>query len=281
MVQRVWILNGENITYDKDFAAYFFSLAETWVYEWLEVQSWRILQGKAIITITRTNWEKAAIFFENTESIQIDTSWNKKIFISFDEQKINFWQSNNEDGTWIANITSAPNYPTKNFLPLASITNWQITDERIWVTLRDDLIWRKIYKKNEVYTKDEADWRFVNITWDEEITWIKTFKEILKIISQNWSASALFRNETVNKDYSIWVNNGWEFFLWHNWKNYFKSKDDWFEFGVQLTTTQTTPLWDHSLVTKWYVGLEIDKKIQQAINWLSGRSSRIDTYLYG
>lgn len=140
MTQRVALLNGNNINQDFDLSKIFEAFSESWVVKWLEVQAWNVTPWFAFVEVQR-EWKKFCILFENTENFSIDTSWNKKIFIEISENNILDWTNNTEDWTWIWIIKSADYLPSKNFLALAEITNWQIRDTRVFVRIRDSVAW--------------------------------------------------------------------------------------------------------------------------------------------
>ena len=79
-MQRVALLNWENINQDYDLAKIFKSLASSWVVEWLEVQSWKVTSGYWFIDVTRDS-ETFPVLFQNTADLVIDTTWTKKVFI--------------------------------------------------------------------------------------------------------------------------------------------------------------------------------------------------------
>lgn len=147
-----------------------------------------------------------------------------------------------------------------------------------------------VYQKRDVYTKNETDWRFVNISWDEEITWKKKFSDLTNF---EWWISISDRTDdftwVLNSPNAIalWDNDTWflspaewQIEAYANWTKVFKTQDDWIEFNKQVTTTQTTPLWDHSLVTKWYVNSKIIEEISRTIDERQWRHPRIDFILY-
>lgn len=68
--------------------------------------------------------------FQNTAPVNIDTSGNKKIFVEIKQANIDNGIINAEDGSNIGEIKSAANYPTKNYISLASVTGGTITDDR-------------------------------------------------------------------------------------------------------------------------------------------------------
>ena len=122
-MQRVWILNGNNISQDKDFGAFFLSIAQPWVFDGLNVESGVVRSWRAIIECTRSNGDTIAVVFENTDDVAISTSWTKKVFIEVTQSKIDDGSANQEDWTGIASIKTATSYPSSNYIPLASISS--------------------------------------------------------------------------------------------------------------------------------------------------------------
>lgn len=94
-----------------------------------------------------------------------------------------------------------------------------------------------------------------NDFWNVIIHGEKVTTTPIEVVDYNNSAGIKFTNKKANKTFEVGTNNWWEFYIWSNneSKNYARAKDSWFEFNAQVTTTQTTPLWNHSLVTKWYI----------------------------
>lgn len=77
------------------------------------------------------------VHFQNTSVLNIDTSGNKKIFVEIKQANIDNGIINAEDGSNIGEIKSAANYPSKNFIPLASVNGGNITDARELITLKN------------------------------------------------------------------------------------------------------------------------------------------------
>ena len=74
------------------------------------------------------------VFFENTASVPVDMSGNKKVFISIDQSKIDDGSANAENGTGIGAITThATTYPPSNFVALYSVASGTPTDARVGV----------------------------------------------------------------------------------------------------------------------------------------------------
>lgn len=108
---------------------------------------------------------------------------------------------------------------------------WTISDINNWILLADTTPeWSVIAGKpttiawywiSDAYTKTESDWRFVHLTWNESIAWVKTFTSNV-IFSALWSywfrmtptvdwAQALFYATNA-------ANNNVLFELWADWK---------------------------------------------------------------
>ncbi len=136
-MQRVALINWENINQDYDLSKILESLATPWVVKGLEVQSWKVTKWYSFVEITR-NSTKFLVLFENTEELNINTSGTKKIFIEINQNNIDDGSFNESNWEWIWVIKIASNYPTKNFLKLASIDNWIITDEREFLDIRSN-----------------------------------------------------------------------------------------------------------------------------------------------
>jgi len=132
-MQRVWVLNGNNITQDKDFGAMFLSIAQEGVFEWLAVESGVVRSWIAIIECTRSNGDKIAVVFESTVDETISTTGTKKVFIEITQANIDDWSTNQEDWTGIWSIKTATSYPSWNYIPLASISSSTITDARKFI----------------------------------------------------------------------------------------------------------------------------------------------------
>lgn len=147
-MQRVALLNWKNKNKDYDLAKIFKSLAVSWVVEWLEVQSWKVTPGYAFIDVIR-DWITFPILFENSSDVIIDTSWTKKVYIEIDQTKVDDWSINNVDWTWIAVIVATEtSYPSENYISLASIDVWVITDERKEALIMPkNLVWEHAWLK--------------------------------------------------------------------------------------------------------------------------------------
>jgi len=137
-MQRVWLLNGNNITYDKDISAGLLASLEQGVVSGFDVSgsgaSAEIESGKALIKCTRTNGEEIMVFFENTANVPVDMTGTKKVYIEIDQAKLDDGSGNVEDGSGIGAITTDPSaYPSVNFVALYDIVTGSVTDARVGV----------------------------------------------------------------------------------------------------------------------------------------------------
>lgn len=170
-MQRVALINGNNINQDHDLSKIFEAFWEPWVVDGLVVESNKVKAWFWFVHINR-EWKNFVVLFENTEDFPIDTSWTKKVFVEILREKIIDWSWNNEDWSWIWAIKIAPDYPTENFMRLAKIENWRIIDERNIVKSKHPLLnnfnsWNQLLKL-------DWDWRVpennlppmnININW--------------------------------------------------------------------------------------------------------------------
>lgn len=128
-MERVALLNGENINQDYDLSKILESIITPWVVEWLMVTTNQVSAWFAFVPVTR--WSVTFnVMYENTTNLTIDTTLTKKVWIAINQTKVNDWSTNNIDWTWIWSIVTWASYPASNYIPLASITAWVITDER-------------------------------------------------------------------------------------------------------------------------------------------------------
>lgn len=205
-MQRVALINWKNKNQDYDLSKIFSSIATSWVAEWLEVQNGIVTPWFAFINIVR-DWITFPVLFQNTSSLNIDTTWTKKVFIEINQSNIDDWTTNSSDWTWIWSIKIASSYPTKNFIALASITSWVISDERNFIKIKPlsfDLI--KL-EKNWNYPQWCKLWRLKVADWSR-------FKiDLICWIGYGWygwsNGWSLVR--------IIWSSAGWSFTCQWNW----------------------------------------------------------------
>lgn len=129
-------LNGNNISYDKDFSLLVSSLLSGGIVSGFGVTTNAVWIGKAVLEATRTNGEVVLVAVENTTSITIDTTGTKKVRITIDQTKLDDGTANLEDGTGIITVATGASYPASNYIRLASITSGVITDTRIMATAK-------------------------------------------------------------------------------------------------------------------------------------------------
>lgn len=134
MAQKVTLLNGVTVERDTDYTACANSVLTPGVVNWgLEVTNESVAPGIAFIKVTRnatTPSEEILVKYENTVAESIDTSGTKKVWIAIEQANVNDPGLNVADGTGVGSIQTGANYPTSNYIPLASIDGGIITDER-------------------------------------------------------------------------------------------------------------------------------------------------------
>lgn len=168
-MQRTAFINGSGIAYDKDYSLTARTIITPWVIEGLEVQNGKVTPGIAFIEVTRTATtpqEKVYVIFENTTEIDINTTGTKKIFVKVPQENINdpMYNQSSED---IATIETAEEYPSENYLPLASITTWTISDERPEIEIKGK-IRRDLPINTIVYVNAEGDESFVQFNPEDD-----------------------------------------------------------------------------------------------------------------
>ena len=223
-MQRVGLLNWNNITYDKDFTAWLLASLKQGIIEGFAI-SWsgasaEIEPWKALIECTRTNGEKIMIFFENTENVAVDMSGTKKVYIAVDQAKLDDGSSNAEDGTGVASIQTGASYPASNYVPLYSIASGTPTDERQYFWLKQDLLNKTDLTNliNNIVTTWNitantffGDWSWLTWIIVEVLSTIKTFiawEDIIKwsalYINTDWKAYKTDASNS-NKINFIWI----------------------------------------------------------------------------
>lgn len=227
-MQRIWILNWENLVNDHDFSWLIDWIFTDWVLEWLEVSEWKVSKWRAFIKINRASTKDFYLTFENTTDLEIDTSWTKKIYIEIDQNKINDGSLNPTDWVWIWEIKVWLAYPTSNFLALAWVNNSEITDERKFVTTKDYLNLTKFW--NEFNTPNNV----IKLDWEWKIPELDG-SNIKNIIAEN-------------NDFSVLIET-WEQISDKNTVRYWKSFD--LEVGKyeQASTSNLILIWEDS--TEW------------------------------
>ena len=134
-MERVALLNWTNINQDHDISTLYDTLGTPGVISWLQVTSWQVAVGAAWVEVTRDG-ETFYVLYQNTAAVTIVTTWTKKVWIWIDQTKVDDGSSNLADGTGIGSIQTWASYPASNYIPLASITWWVITDDRTWAWLK-------------------------------------------------------------------------------------------------------------------------------------------------
>lgn len=204
---RCWNLNWNNITYDFDFTNLVYWFFNQWIISGFWVTSWAVWVWNAILYATRTNWEIVAISIQNTTSLSIDTTWTKKVYLTINQTKLDDGSWNNIDWSWIVSVSTWASYPSSNFIKLASISSWVITDEREFISLKTNNI----------------NWNlnFIN-SWVPQLNWVwlNVANWLLKLNS-SWKVDSGLFDVSLNI-WSLGENTwpGWSFFsILFDWVN--------------------------------------------------------------
>lgn len=129
-MQRIGVLNGNNITYDHDLAGLVRWLTDWGVIQGGEISGNKVQPVQAVIACQRSNGQKLMLYFESDEQVAMPSSGTFKVYIEVNQAKIDDGSENTENGTGIASIKTWPSVPSQNSLLLASVADWVITDER-------------------------------------------------------------------------------------------------------------------------------------------------------
>ena len=123
-------MNGTNRNYDKDISKIIQTFINAWVISWLNISWWSIQPWYWFVQLTRSSWDVFLSLIEVTSAIAVDVTWTKKVWIEVSQSKIDDWSSNAVDWTWIASVQTGASYPAWNFIKIAWIVSWVVTDER-------------------------------------------------------------------------------------------------------------------------------------------------------
>lgn len=129
-MQRIGVLNGNNITYDHDLAGLVRGLTDWGVIQWGEISENKVQPVQAVIACQRSNGQKLMLYFESDEQVSIPSSGIFKVYIEVDQAKIDDGSENAENWSGIASIKTWPTLPSQNFLLLATVADWVVKDER-------------------------------------------------------------------------------------------------------------------------------------------------------
>lgn len=195
---RTALLWGNSITLDADMSKYIETLSDQWVIEGLEVSSGSVAPGKAWVKATRSNGETIMVLVQNTQAQSISLNWDVFVGIEIDQNAINNWALNNEDGTGIASIKVSPSKPSQNYLLLASVNNGRVEDARAMIPKIQSVAQRTTSLEQKMETAENnisvlqdkgtpqylGKWCVVGETyqsWDVMVEhWGKLIKEIYK-----------------------------------------------------------------------------------------------------
>lgn len=153
---RVALLNGCKHNYDHDITKLISPLINgNCVVSWLEVTAGTVSAWYWFLeAVRKATGDSAYILVSLTEDdTGIDTSWTTKIWIEFDQTKIDDSTLINENQDNVASLQTGSDYPSTPHIKLASTASWTITDEREFISLKQG----------------------VNKSLTETITWLKLF----------------------------------------------------------------------------------------------------------
>lgn len=253
-MQRIWRLNGENITYDYDFTSLDNALIEPGFIDWFEITDSKIQKWKALIKVKRDN-KNIMINFESDEIINVDLSKNMKIFIEIEQEKIESWFTNNPDWSWIANIKIQENYPIINtFLKIAEIENSQIIDKREFIKIKENFNltnqWNEFNEANQLVKLDEngelpelnaSKLQIRNFSSEKFIAWEKIATKNPVYIKNNWEIAIATAKVQEKSDIIGFAKNSGE--KWEEIEVIFSWKADIFDW---LSVWKNYFLWDAS-----------------------------------
>lgn len=142
-MQSTKMLNGDGQNQDYDVQLLASNIITVGVVSGLEVTLDLVSKGKGFIEVTRDADPTKTFYvqFELTEDLVIDTSGTKKVFVEITQENVDTASLNTEaDGTGIGEIKIDTNYPSSNYIPLASIVSGSITDEREIIVIKESKI---------------------------------------------------------------------------------------------------------------------------------------------
>lgn len=214
---RVALLNGTNRNKDKDVSKIIESIINTGTVKGLNIVWWAIQPWYWFIEVTRSNGEVFNCLVDVTEAIDVDVSGTKKVWIEVKQANINDGSSNNPTWEGIAEVKTGASYPSTNFLKVASITSWVVTDDRKLVTVRSDIMNEVLNTYASISYVDSAiasAWAITKLTENTFVLWQAVVKDDMLFVEDMISFSQ------ITWWTSIWENNSrkrvWFPVIW-NW----------------------------------------------------------------
>jgi len=190
MAIRAWKINGKNLNYiDQDNSALDYALVNSGIIEGMQVSTWQVSIGRAILITKRTSItpnQKFGIHLEITSTETIDTTGTKKVWIAVDPQYINVGTlATNPMGTQLASIQTGASYPADSayYIPLASITSGTITDARTLISkkaLLSKWYWANKHKRINLTSGDEE-------LKDVSLVTVPTAWDIIRLEKWDWN----------------------------------------------------------------------------------------------
>lgn len=293
-MQRIWVLNGTNVTYDHDLTASVLASLNAGIIEGFDISgsgaSANITPWKALIECTRTNGQKVMVYFESTANVPIDMSGTKKVYILVNQAKLDDWSANALDGTWVASITTnASAYPSWNYVKLYNVSSWTPTDDRVSIKSKLKRVWLTAYRLllidangNETELEFGTTWQVLQsngasamptwwsvtasqsntivLTWQTVDAWVSAKDPVyFDDVSSSWK-KAIYWSTTPTWLY-LWTT--WEINLFWKvtttwltaWKFYYL-QDAW---GIWTTIgTTKIKIWFAKSTTELLVDIDID-----------------------
>lgn len=184
-MQIVWLVNWNSNNADFQFQTAPSSLINQWVISGLAVTTNQVWVGSALISVT-SGGQSWLITYHNTSVVTIDTSGTKKVWIDVTQAKIDNGVANNEDGTGIAQVNTWASYPVSgSYIPLASITSWVITDDRVFISMKG--VKRKWMTANRLI--------YIDASWNEQELPYGTAGQVLTVVNATttpiWSSPSV------------------------------------------------------------------------------------------
>jgi hypothetical protein len=240
---RVALLNGCKHNYDHDITKLIGSLINgDCVVTGLEVTTWQVSAWYGFLEAIRTaTGDSAFVLVSLTEdNTSIDTSGTKKVWITLDQDLIDDASLISENQDNVASLQTGISYPSTPHIKLASISSGTITDERVFISLK----------------------QWVNKTLTETITWLKYFslfpqksgaltpvndsdfatkKYIDDLVAQAWAIERLEVLRTLGED----LEQDDTYFVWRGGESF---DHTW--------TPQNLNIWDSAVNLTRYVYVE-------------------------
>lgn len=188
----VGIINGDNYNHDYQFSALVRWISSAGIVEWFDIIDNKLSPGICTVECERTNGQKLLVVFESTEEVDLSAyAEGTKIFAEIEQDKINDWSENNEDGTEIWYLRFASLLPSQNFFLIAEI---------------QDGVPVKVGTSPQI--KDSA---LENVETIQEVkSDIEHTNEVINDIKINWLPTSMLTGEYILSTDLVYGSNIWE-----------------------------------------------------------------------